>query len=150
MSEINTCVSRELQPVKRIWEEALYKSAGSTRGIPARVLMHFRTFTRGCAWPDLSRPASVETQVGWQAATPTCIRVPPGSVHAVQAEPMNCNRDHVPCKASHIYSLALSGNVASLALTSRLFCLLSGHLLPLSTPKLVHSVFISLLVQPLP
>lgn len=43
MSEINTCVSRELQPVKRIWEEALYKSAGSTRGVPARVLMHFRT-----------------------------------------------------------------------------------------------------------
>lgn len=148
MSEINTCVSRELQPVKRIWEEALYKSAGSTRGVPARVLMHFRTLhgaVLGQIWP-----AFVETQVGWQAATPTRIFVPPGSVHAVQAEPMNCNRDHVPCKASHIYSLALSGNVASLALTSRFFCLLSGHLLPLSTPKLVHSVFISLLVQPLP
>lgn len=37
------CVSRELQPVKRIWEIANCIKVLINPGNPARVLMHFRT-----------------------------------------------------------------------------------------------------------
>lgn len=69
-------MSRELQLVKRLWEEAVIKVLDQLRGSPGQGSHELQNLARGCAWPDLTWPAFVEIEVGWQAAMPTRIRVP--------------------------------------------------------------------------